>query len=121
MEKRWRKGITNLGLNVSVSAHIESMEDHVDISARSGHEEEEEVEVSVGQQTILVDLVQQSILWSRDLVLGCHPLGIEIILGDDHVGTLALTEGLANGAARGHGIVEVAATHHGSFLPWIKM
>ena len=121
MEKKWRKGIINLGLNVTISAHIESMEHHVDISARSGHEEEKEVKVSVGQQTIPVDLVQQSILWSRDLVLGCHPLGIEIILGDDHVGTLALTEGVANGAARGHGVVEVAATHQGSLLPCIIM
>ena len=33
-----------------------------------------------------------------------------------HVGTLATTKGVANGAAGGHGIVEVSTAHQGGFL-----
>ena len=35
-----------------------------------------------------------------------------------HVGTLATTKGMANGAAGGHGIVEVSATHQGGFFAY---
>ena len=103
-----------------------------------GHEQEEEVEVSVGEEAALVDLVEESLGGAGDHVLRGHPVSVQVILGNLHkenilwriknillvhvlsanlhVGTLATTKGVANGAAGGHGIVEVSTTHQGGFL-----
>ena len=51
------------------------MEDDVQVSGGGRHEQEEEVVVRVGQQALLVDLVQQGLVPQRKLVRILDELG----------------------------------------------
>ena len=49
-----------------------------------GHEQEEEVEVSVGEEAALVDLVEETLGGAGDHVLRGHPVSVQVILGNLH-------------------------------------
>ena len=52
----------------------------------SGHEQEEEVEVGVGEEAALVDLVEETIRGAGDHVLRGHPcpVSVQVILSNLH-------------------------------------
>ena len=49
-----------------------------------GHEQEEEVEVSVGEEAALVDLIEESLGGAGDHVLRGHPVSVQVILSNLH-------------------------------------
>ena len=49
-----------------------------------GHEQEEEVEVGVGEEAALVDLVEETIGGAGDHVLRGHPVSVQVILSNLH-------------------------------------
>ena len=49
-----------------------------------GHEQEEEVEVGVGEEAALVDLVEETLGGAGDHVLRGHPVSVQVILGNLH-------------------------------------
>ena len=49
-----------------------------------GHEQEEEVEVSVGEEAALVDLVEETLGGAGDHVLRGHPVSVQVILSNLH-------------------------------------
>ena len=65
------------------------MEDDVEVSGGGRHEEQEEVEVGVGEKAMFVDRVQQVAAVHRQLVHVDDVVGVELGVGDLLVGRLA--------------------------------
>ena len=49
-----------------------------------GHEQEKEVEVGVGEEAALVDLVEETLGGAGDHVLRGHPVSVQVILSNLH-------------------------------------
>ena len=93
------------------------MEDDVEVSGGGRHQEEEEVEVGVGEEAVLVDCVQQvAVAVHRQLVHIDGEVGVELGVGDLLVRRLAKHHLLGHAAARCHCVVEVPGAHQ-SCLP----
>ena len=98
------------------------MEDDVEVSGGGRHQQEEEVEVGVGEEAVLVDRVEQrSFPRHRHLVRLPHILRIEFRGRDLLVDRLAKHHLLPKVAAWCHCIVEVAGAHHRCLLAWQKV
>ena len=95
------------------------MEDDVEISGGGRHQQEEEVEVGVGEEAVVVDRVEQVAAVHRQLVHVDDEVGVELGVGDLLVGRLAKHHLLCQTAAGRHCIVEVSGAHQ-SCLPACK-
>ena len=92
------------------------MEDDVEVSGGGRHQEEEEVEVGVGEKTVLVDRVEQVAPVHRQLVHVDDEVGVELGVGDLLVRRLAKHHLFRQAATGCHCIVEVPCAHQ-SCLP----
>ena len=112
--------ISYLGLNTSIGTDVEAMEDDVEVAGGGGHQQQQEVVVGVGEQPLLVDLVQQGLLPQGKLVRALQELRVDLLGLDLLVGGLADHHVGGQAAPRGHRVVEVPCAHHGCLLTWGK-
>ena len=81
--------------------------------ARCGQYVSEEDKVNVGEQPVLLYLVEEAVL-AGYLLLVVQLLGVYLLQGE--LGVDTSTSAVSQGAARGHGVVEVGSAHQGRLL-----